>query len=192
MLISTRLDCMARRLDSGDSAQRFANNHISPRRSGALLAACSLLSTVSVERVLLPSPANDMQAVCLPRWIDGTGLEKEGDLLSHIRLPASRSADLPFAVWSSGIGVCLYDALSFCMSDGARRASSLGLSSTHSGRGRRDRGRSRRWGQDEGSPCLLCAHMTCSASFSARCAVPQYVPGTSQADKLGLMLWVGL
>lgn len=29
-------------------------------------------------------PADDMQTVCMPRWIGGTGLEKEGDLISHI------------------------------------------------------------------------------------------------------------
>jgi hypothetical protein len=34
--------------------------------------------------------------------------------------------------------------------------------------------------------------MICPASFSARYAVPQFVPGISQAGKLGLMLWVGL
>jgi hypothetical protein len=143
MLISTRLDCMARRLDSGDSAQRFANNHISPRRSGALLAAHSLLSTVSVERVLLPLScrrhANSPPA-SMDRWHES---RKGGRSNITHRLPASRSADLPFAVWSSGIGVCFDDALSFCMSDGARRASSLGALFSPFPAGRQDHGRSR-------------------------------------------------
>lgn len=147
MLISTRPDCMARRLDSGDSAPRFANNQIPPHRPGALLAARSLLSIVSVERVLLRLScrrhANGLHA-SMDRW---HGTRKGGRSNITYRLPASRSADLPFTVWSSGVGVCLYDALSFCISDGARRASSLGFRSAHSGRGGRDHGRSRRGGK---------------------------------------------
>lgn len=192
MLISTRPDCMARRLDSGDSAQRFANNQIPPHRPGALLAARSLLSIVSVERILLRLScrrhANGLHA-SMDRW---HGTRKGGRSNITYRLPASRSADLPFTVWSSGVGVCVHDALSFCISDGAKRTSSLGFSPASPV----EAWRARSWalasrGQDEGWPCLPCVHMTCAARFSARCAVPQYVPGISRADKLGLMLWVG-